>query len=392
MASSSSLSKAESSTHLVKETEWQADKEPAPENRKDRPPWLVFSAFLLISVTVLSLLAWSLSSARILFTELLVATAASSIGGLLGFLFGMPRSPVDGPQRDEENKPALTVNYRPSNSLEQVSDWLTKILIGVGLVELTQLSETLSAVGRGVEASLVGAPAGTSVVTQVVVITFLVLGFLTSFLWTRIYYGRLQTLADYDIQDSLRSKLAESEKQLTQEKAKRREAVAVAHSALIGEIATPVAPASKDEAPARSRAVTDFSEWPPDVQEKVEAFRDSPPKWNSNPGAKLFPRAGRESNGRRFEAQIVLDLKDTLVISLRVEQVSGEPLTGEVVFLLHPTFVELIVYADADGEVAETKISSGGWFTAIAIADNGRTILAYDLRELPNAPPWFKRN
>src|SRR5260370_6660853 len=143
-----------------------------PESKKppDRPPWLVLATFLVTSVVILVLLAWSVSSARLLFIELLVGAGAISVGGLLGFLFGMPRGPVTSltPQEDGNSEPS--VRYQPSNNLEQVSDWLTKILIGVGLVELRQLGGALNALGHAVESSLKNAPPGTNVVTQVVVL------------------------------------------------------------------------------------------------------------------------------------------------------------------------------------------------------------------------------
>lgn len=362
------------------------------EKRRDRPPWIVFAAFLLTSVAVLALLAWSLSSARLLFIELLVAAGATSVGGLLGFLFGMPRGPVESPPADDgSDKVALSITYRPSNNLEQVSDWLTKILIGVGLVELTKLQGALSALGRSVEMSFAGAPAGTGVATQIVVLTFLVFGFLASFLWTRIYYGPLQTLADRDVVNSLQAKLVVSQTELKQEKETRKKAVSVAHSMVKGEIAIPSAPPLKREAPARARATSDLQEWPADVRQKIEEFKKLPADWNTDPGAQVFPEALDQANGRRLEAEIELELNDALIIKLRVRRVSGEPLGGPVAFLLHPTFTERIIYDEPSGDVAEVTISSGGWFTAVAILDAGKTNLAYDLKELPNAPAWFKK-
>jgi len=44
---------------------------------------------------------------------------------------------------------------------------------------------------------------------------------------------------------------------------------------------------------------------------------------------------------------------------------------------------------NAKGNLAETEISTAGWFTVIAILDGGKTILSYDLRKLPNVPEWF---
>src|SRR5205807_10189788 len=79
----------------------KATSQPKSEKGSDRPPWLVLAAFLVASTVVLILLSWSVSSAPLLFTELLVGAAAISVGGLLGFLFGMPRGPVDALTAEE---------------------------------------------------------------------------------------------------------------------------------------------------------------------------------------------------------------------------------------------------------------------------------------------------
>ena len=356
--------------------------ETAGRQSNDRPPWLIFASFLVTAIAVLALLAWSLSSTVILFVELLIAAGAASVGVLLGFLFGMPRGFADDRQDEIGNTPPTDVAYRPSNNLEQVSDWLTKILIGVGLVELGQLRETLRNTAQAVEVSIAAAPAGTNVVTQVVVVTFLVLGFLASFLWTRIYYGPLQTRVDRDVISSLRGRLK-------QEKEEKEKAVLVAHSLATGEIAVPSITPVTEIRDARFERL-DLSDWPEEVIEKIEEFKKSPSIWDSDPADRLFPTALEESQGRRLGAAIVLDLKQALVISLRVRRTAGESLTGVIVFLLHPTFSESVLYVEADCDTAEAKISSAGWFTVVAIMDRGNTVLKYNLKQLPNAPAWFK--
>ena len=99
----------------------------------------------------------------------LVALAALVAGGLLGFLFGIPR----GSRGDQRG-----------TNLEQISDWLTKILIGVALIHLGQvgaaagrLSDAVGeALGGGQQASI-AAGAGLSF--------FAVTGFLVAYVMAR---------------------------------------------------------------------------------------------------------------------------------------------------------------------------------------------------------------
>jgi tetratricopeptide (TPR) repeat protein len=84
------------------------------------------------------LLVWSVS--------LTVAAASTMLGALLGFLFGIPRSlqqqPASPPTvvdaaQQPGGKPKLSglQAFRSNTSLEEISDWLTKIIIGIGLVQ-----------------------------------------------------------------------------------------------------------------------------------------------------------------------------------------------------------------------------------------------------------------
>lgn len=77
--------------------------------------------------------------------SLAVAFAATMVGALLGFLFGIPRSlqqdapsmppTVDSSQSSGKTKLAALQAFRSNTSLEEISDWLTKIIIGIGLVQ-----------------------------------------------------------------------------------------------------------------------------------------------------------------------------------------------------------------------------------------------------------------
>lgn len=345
---------------------------------KIRPPWLVIAAFFLTSALVLALLAWSRSSARLLFTELLVAAAALSVGGLLGFLFGMPRGRINEDSSDEQPRTEASIDYRPSNNLEQISDWLTKILIGVGLIELKELVGILRAIGHAVEGSFAGALTGTIVITQAVLVVFVVLGFYVSFLWTRIYYGPMQTLTDNELIRRLRNQVVTLK--------------SVATQLAMGEIATPDIASESKAVRAASGDSQDPSNWSAAVLEKIKRFRESEKNWDSNPTEDIFGNPPREANGRKLEAEIKVDLGSTLVIDLIVRRISArdKPLVGPVAFLLHPTFTSSVLYAQGNGKSAREKISSSGWFTVIAIMDEGNTILSYDLKKLPKAPRWFK--
>jgi len=158
--------------------------------------------YLLISIVwifgIFSISVYSLNTKLpgiVFANSLLFAGSAFFIGGLLGFLFGIPRKMHgDGGllAETEQNKKVL---YRVNTNLEQISDWLTKIFVGVSLTQLNNLPNKLSSLSIHLNLILGGEPSsgvyGISILTY-----YFVAGFLCGYLITRIYVGRLFHEAD----------------------------------------------------------------------------------------------------------------------------------------------------------------------------------------------------
>ena len=137
---------------------------------------------------------------------LVTAVAALLVGAFFGFLFGVPRVVSAGNARVEYDAKKLTAGdstanaatdkkpfWAPSSNLAEVSDWLTKLLLGAGLVSLTQLSGPLSGFVRNIAAGLDnqtnGKPSGASMVMAGAILAlFTVLGFLMGYVLATIWY------------------------------------------------------------------------------------------------------------------------------------------------------------------------------------------------------------
>ncbi len=126
---------------------------------------------------------------EVLAVGLLTAAAAFAAGALLGFLFGIPRFLA---QQGTAPAPGATngPTYTPNTNLEQISDWLTKILVGVGLVQLGQIGHGISVLGKGVEEGL---GKDTHSIAIMLMVSFSIVGFLSSYLFTRL---RLQKVLE----------------------------------------------------------------------------------------------------------------------------------------------------------------------------------------------------
>ena len=129
-------------------------------------------------------------------TATLMAAAATSVGGLLGFLFGIPRTLQQelppsslppalaaSPQSPERVLTGGNWSYRQTvnTDLEQISDWLTKILVGVGLTQLHQLPSQLWQLAGNFPL------AGSVPFSMALILNFLICGFFAGYLLTRLF-------------------------------------------------------------------------------------------------------------------------------------------------------------------------------------------------------------
>jgi hypothetical protein len=125
-----------------------------------------------------------------------VAGAAACAGALVGFVFGVPRRLQGGdtpapPGADEGARGAA--GYGGNTNLEQISDWLTKLLLGVGLTQLTQLPAGIGAAAAYLGPS-VGEGAGPLVAALLVY--WSITGFFFGYLFTRRVLPAMWSEAD----------------------------------------------------------------------------------------------------------------------------------------------------------------------------------------------------
>jgi hypothetical protein len=136
--------------------------------------------------------------ARMVAGLLMVAGCAWSVGGLVGFLFGIPRT-LSLPSGDvvEGALSRDQLQYRVNTNLEQISDWLTKILVGVGLAELHRLPAALRGASDYFAAAIGGrAAADLSGFLVALLVYFAVVGLMTGYLGTRVLLAPLFKAAD----------------------------------------------------------------------------------------------------------------------------------------------------------------------------------------------------
>jgi hypothetical protein len=127
-------------------------------------------------------------------TALLWAGASTLSMGGIGFLFGIPKTS----QPDEEAKPKKRLEYFVNTNLQEISDWLTKIIIGVSLIQFENLVNQFRISAMTLSSAISGSkPAGPDVaVAYSIMVYFGVLGLVFGYLFTRLFLAEALKLAD----------------------------------------------------------------------------------------------------------------------------------------------------------------------------------------------------
>jgi CheY-like chemotaxis protein len=162
----------------------------------------VVGAALLIGLTSVLVFAIQAPSRQAIASILSVGAAAAgasfAVGGIAGFIFGVPRSiqelpasqPAEGEVAPGAPSQAYSLGFVGNTSLEQISDWLTKIIVGVGLTQLANIPSGLTAIGEFLAPSLGGLESSVAF-GAILVVYYGIGGFFVSYLWTRLYFRTL---------------------------------------------------------------------------------------------------------------------------------------------------------------------------------------------------------
>jgi hypothetical protein len=140
-------------------------------------------------------------------TVFLLFVAAAAIGAALGFLFGLPRARVadlSSPDGAPSTPPPTRVAtyYLTNSNLIKVSDWLTTIVIGLGLVNLGKVVPGLRSLGQALHEPLGATPYSSTVGISVLIVGVLA-GFVLTYLWTSIRVRELLEEAERQSQQTV---------------------------------------------------------------------------------------------------------------------------------------------------------------------------------------------
>lgn len=111
-------------------------------------------------------------------TAAMMAGAAAFIAGaLVGFLFGFPKTNTTATSTG-----ALVAQ---NSNLDEISDWLTKILVGLGLVQIGELTRRFGELSDSLADGLGGGDTAKSFAVGLLLYS-LIDGFILSYIWARV--------------------------------------------------------------------------------------------------------------------------------------------------------------------------------------------------------------
>ncbi len=171
-----------------KREEEERKRQEREKERKRQVRTILIALAVLIGLGLVSIAIYSEWTWLVFAGCLMIACASLVFFGLLGFLFGIPLSPEQAKSKDSGNQNTSeprkdSSDYKRNTSLEQVSDWLTKIIVGVGLTQLNNIPPKFIELARYLAAGIGGESHANFVLP--LIIYFGVVGFVLAYIVTR---------------------------------------------------------------------------------------------------------------------------------------------------------------------------------------------------------------
>lgn len=300
--------------------------------------------------------------------SVIVGLGAIMSGGLLGFLFGIPRSLQQNETAASNGKDNQRF-YSNNTNLEQISDWLTKIIVGVSLTQLPALQNQFHQLSLNVSRGFnkyISADFSFPL-ASCIMIFYSITGFLAVYLWARIYL--LQQL------NKLESNLYSS----TIRKVNKLEIARL--SGLLTEY-------------NRTKNRMQGMEAEPPYAAAIAIAQPNPIKYIDDPQKERWG-GKNEVNFYKLDAVFKKNLAtadEPYQITLTVTSTDpNRPLSGDVYFLLHDSFYKDYLRSEkAVNNAASTEFGSFEAFTVAALVDGGKTKLELDLNSHPDCPDNYK--
>ncbi len=307
-----------------------------------------------------------------------VALAALFAGGFLGFLFGIPKvfqSSVSKPDNQGANASDGKGGVVSNTNLEQISDWLTKIIVGVSLTQLPQIEQRFSGMAHNISLGFLkymGNFEFAYAFSCSLVIFYLISGFLLVYLWSRIYLLKQLDNLEKDMIGTVKALIGKTLKLKIETDEKKRQL---------------------KELELQKKRIQNIESNFPGLQDVLRTAQPGPATV-LNDGQKN--RWGGISNNGEFKLEANIpanpdNSNDYFTVTLTLSALAPDkiPLTGKVYFFLHNSIPNSIKVVEASNNQASISFTSVEAFTIGVICLDGKVKLELDLNSC-SAPDDYK--
>jgi hypothetical protein len=160
----------------------------------------------LIATLFLFLFVWLQAWCSNLGAALTLSGALLVVGYLVGLLFAVPKSVAvtqavqTGSSTTATDEVTLRSPISVNTNFEQISDWLTKIIVGVGLVQARPIyqagSVAANQIGEALQCASAKGPGGGAMLGAAILLGFPTLGLILGFFSVRLYISRAVYASD----------------------------------------------------------------------------------------------------------------------------------------------------------------------------------------------------
>jgi hypothetical protein len=335
--------------------------------------------FVALSVVSFSFKGKQVSWCESMGLSTVISLSSILCGGILGFLFGIPRS-LQKVTENRDNGEDGKRPYENNTNLEQISDWLSKIIVGVSLTQLDSIERRFNNLVNFLAKGLFGGKfiSFSSAYISSLIIFYSICGFMCVYLWAKIYL--LQQL--YLVENSLSNILNNVSKEIKLSNEEQKKQLRIAE----------LQKKQKQFNKQKSKVIAD---------ESREEFRDIVAK--SKPGPIKYyddcqkARWGRSAFAGDYKITASCKRSETyenervFTVTIVVEKKDGSSILSPVYFFLHDTYYpHCVVKVDPTGIKAVLVRESYEAFTVGAVCNDGAVKLELNLNEAVDCPTGYK--
>ncbi len=286
------------------------------------------------------------------------------VGASIGFLFGLPRINRNTVITNGSAETIRNGNYNENTNLEEVSDWLTKIIVGLTMVKINTILSWIDSGANTLSRSLSTDHFSAYGFAYASIVFYFLAGCGMSYYWTRVFFWRILEQNKREVERLSKDEISEKQALANPDLSRNT------RSNLENFVET-----NDVESSFISKAIlADFNR---KVNYKNDIQKD---RW----GGKY------EDGNYKLSAFVNQDSKDAELFNLniRVDRLKDDQ-AQNLAFFLHDTFNPKVIFKSFDGNTAYLNIKAYGAFT-IGVLTDSNVELELDLAKLEGAPELFR--